>query len=105
MKYLTIEIKKETISKTKFKKMKKLMFSAVALVAFSFAGMANNEVKEVEVKETKLLKLPPEYLEIGDPCLPAFINTFNANYEQYGGDMAQAMAAAAWRACDDALNP
>ena len=33
--------------------MKKLMFSAVALVAFSFASMANNEVKEVEVKETK----------------------------------------------------
>jgi len=33
--------------------MKKMVFSAVALVAFSFAGMANNEVKEVEVKETK----------------------------------------------------
>lgn len=31
---------------------KNFMFSAVALVAFSFAGMANNEVKEekVEVK-------------------------------------------------------
>lgn len=29
------------------------MFSAVALVAFSFAGMANNEVKDVEVKEAK----------------------------------------------------
>ena len=27
---------------------KKVLFSAVALVAFSFAGMANNEVKEVE---------------------------------------------------------
>lgn len=56
MKHLTIEIKKETISKTKFKKMKKFLFSAVALVAFSFAGMANNEVKEVEVKETKQVK-------------------------------------------------
>lgn len=33
--------------------MKKLLFSAVALVAFSFAGMANNGVKEVETKETK----------------------------------------------------
>lgn len=29
--------------------MKKLMFSAIALVAFSFAGMANNEVKEEKV--------------------------------------------------------
>lgn len=27
-----------------------MVFSAVALVAFSFAGMANNEVKEVENK-------------------------------------------------------
>lgn len=30
-----------------------MVFSAVALVAFSFAGIANNEVKEVEKKETK----------------------------------------------------
>ncbi|WP_445711183.1 hypothetical protein [Flavobacterium sp.] len=34
--------------------MKKLMFSAVALVAFSFAGMASNgEVKEVEIVNNK----------------------------------------------------
>lgn len=29
---------------------KKVLFSAVALVAFSFAGMANNEVKEEKVE-------------------------------------------------------
>lgn len=28
-----------------------MVFSAVALVAFSFAGMANNEVKEVVLKK------------------------------------------------------
>lgn len=33
--------------------MKKFLFSAVALVAFSFAGIANNEAKEVESKELK----------------------------------------------------
>lgn len=33
-----------------------MFFSAVALVAFSFAGMANNEVKEVETKEEKVVK-------------------------------------------------
>ena len=39
--------------------MKKFMFSAVALVAFSFAGMANNSVekveKEINVEETVIL--------------------------------------------------
>ena len=34
--------------------MKKIMFSAVALVAFSFAGMANNSVeKEIESIDLK----------------------------------------------------
>ncbi|MEZ4854806.1 hypothetical protein [Flavobacterium sp.] len=39
--------------------MKKVVFSAVALVAFSFAGMANNEVKEKksEDRETKKVVL------------------------------------------------
>lgn len=37
--------------------MKKFIFSAVALTAFSFSAMANNEVKEVEqVKEDQVLK-------------------------------------------------
>jgi hypothetical protein len=38
--------------------MKKFMFSAVALVAFSFAGMANEiEEKKVEVKTIKIEKI------------------------------------------------
>lgn len=35
-----------------------MVFSVAALVAFSFAGMANNEVKEVE-KNEDLLKCRP----------------------------------------------
>ncbi|WP_445722862.1 hypothetical protein [Flavobacterium sp.] len=43
--------------------MKKLMFSAVALVAFSFAGMAN-EVKEIETTKSK-----EEVVVVEDGCV------------------------------------
>lgn len=40
--------------------MKKFMFSAVALVAFSFAGMANNGVVEkIELKKLDIVKALP----------------------------------------------
>lgn len=42
------------------------MFSAVALVAFSFAGMANNEVKEEKV-EVKV-----------DPCIQFSFDALDA---------------------------
>uniref|UniRef100_UPI0040486267 hypothetical protein n=1 Tax=Flavobacterium sp. TaxID=239 RepID=UPI0040486267 len=45
--------------------MKKLMFSAVALVAFSFAGMAN-EVKEIETTKSK-----EEVVVVEDECVQA----------------------------------
>ncbi|MBD3723356.1 MAG: hypothetical protein IE891_00850 [Flavobacteriaceae bacterium] len=41
--------------------MKKFIFSAVALVAFSFAGVANNEVKEEKVQVKETVK--------ADPCI------------------------------------
>ena len=49
--------------------MKKLIFSAVALVAFSFAGMANEiEEKKVEVKTIQIEKFENKPIKIDD-CL------------------------------------
>ena len=51
--------------------MKKFMFSAVALVAFSFAGMAN-EIEEKKVVEEKTTTVIEKVEEISDtPCADA----------------------------------
>lgn len=62
------------------------MFSAVALVAFSFAGMANNEVKE----EVVLLKACWEcdlgaYVDKYSPCFAA-AGGVRHTLQQYGID-------------------
>lgn len=50
--------------------MKKILFSAVALTAFSFSTMANNEVKEVEqVKEDQVLKTKVDCMQIAYDAL------------------------------------
>jgi len=53
-----LDIQKQNINFKNLNKMKEMIFSAVALVAFSFAGMAN-EVKEKkgEVKATETKKV------------------------------------------------
>ena len=55
--------------------MKKMIFSAVALVAFSFAGMAN-EVKEKkgEVKPTETKKV--EKIKVKTNCAIAYLEDF-----------------------------
>ena len=54
--------------------MKKTLFSAVALVAFSFAGMAN-EVKEKKVETKKVEKIETS---VKVNCLAIAIDTYNS---------------------------
>jgi hypothetical protein len=48
-----LDIQKNNINFKIQTKMKKVFFSAVALVAFSFAGMAN-EIEEIEISKSKI---------------------------------------------------
>jgi hypothetical protein len=54
--------------------MKKMIFSAVALVVFSFAGMAN-EVKEKKV-ETKTENKKVEKIKVKTNCAIAYLEDF-----------------------------
>lgn len=58
--------------------MKKIMFSAVALVAFSFAGMANNAVENDITKEVKVEVLVRD-------CYDYAADTAMAEFEALGG--------------------
>lgn len=71
--------------------MKKFMFSAVALVAFSFAGMAN-EVKEKkgEVKSTETKKVEKIETTVKVNCLAIAIDTYNSAVEN-GANETQAV--------------
>lgn len=40
---------------------------------------------------------------IFDPCLGAYVSTYQATVDQYGEDLAGDMAYAAWNACHDNL--
>ena len=54
---LSLYIHKQNINFKSLNKMQKMIFSVIALVAFSFAGMANEiEEKKVEVKSNKKVK-------------------------------------------------
>ena len=77
--------------------MKKMIFSAVALVAFSFAGMANNETGE-PTKKVEEAKKEVAITENGDalklhPCV--FVGFALADaVEQNGGTLSEQTAAA-----------
>jgi hypothetical protein len=63
--------------------MKKMIFSAVALIAFSFAGVANEiEEKKVEIKTIEMEKV--EEIEIATTsCAKAYLQDFE-RYENMG---------------------
>ena len=73
--------------------MKKMIFSAVALVAFSFAGMANEiEEKKVEVETVEAIK---DCCAVSDAAFDSAVN---------GGihwSQAQYIALAAYKACNN----
>lgn len=71
------------------------MFSAVALVAFSFAGMANNEVKEEKV----ILK--------SHPCVEQWVEDMNVLMDGYGAtfEEAEEIADQCFNECLDAYYP
>ena len=75
--------------------MKKFIFSAVALVAFSFAGMANNEGKEVEV----ILK--------SHPCVEQWVEDMNVLMDGYNAtfEEAEAIADQCFNECLDEYFP
>ena len=52
--------------------MKKFMFSAVALVAFSFAGMANNSVEKSEKECKESQELNQEADVLGEKCADVY---------------------------------
>ena len=79
--------------------MKKFMFSAVALVAFSFAGMANNSVEKVE-KEIKVEEVKEE-ITLRVDCVELAASTYS---DWGGGSQAMAMAMQVYSSCK-VLNP
>jgi uncharacterized lipoprotein NlpE involved in copper resistance len=67
--------------------MKKMIFSAVALIAFSFAGVANEiEEKKVEVEAVKIEKVETS---IDINCYGIAVSTYNSAI-WYGADQKQA---------------
>lgn len=66
-----------------------MVFSAVALVAFSFAGMANNEVKEEKETETQEVLLKKS-------CASVYLDTYQAAVDNGAND--QQAANVAWAA-------
>lgn len=81
--------------------MKKFMFTAIALVAFSGISMGNTitageNLLENEAKDVKIIRT-------ADPCLGAYVNTYNANVAEYGNTVAGQIANGAWNACRSAL--
>lgn len=77
-------------------------------VAFSFnaAANSNSEISiSNNVESLSNVESQSAIFRILDPCLPAWMNTYQANVGTYGHEMAVAMAHAAWNACHDMLNP
>lgn len=76
--------------------MKKVFFSAVALVAFSFAGMAN-EIEEEKV-ETKTFE--KEATTILKPCYAVYLDTYQSAVDNGANDtQAGNVAWAAYSSC------
>jgi hypothetical protein len=80
--------------------MKKILFTAIALVAFSGVSMANT-IDDEEVVKDKESEL--KVIRKGDPCLGSYVNTYNANVAEYGQTVAGQIADGAWRSCRKAL--
>ncbi|NJM79157.1 MAG: hypothetical protein HC854_05030 [Flavobacterium sp.] len=77
--------------------MKKSIFSAVALVAFSFAGMASNSVVnkfKVEKKEVKVVKAVTDY-----NCDALYDSVFSMWFDGNNLDQAKRRATAVRSAC------
>jgi len=66
--------------------MKKMIFSAVALVAFSFAGMAN------EVEELEIVNEIQKSVETEDPCVQFSFDALDS-YEALTGTQLSPLAA------------
>ena len=71
---LSLYIHKQNINFKSLNKMQKMIFSVIALVAFSFAGMAN-EVKEKKV-ETKTENKKVEKINVKTNCAIAYLEDF-----------------------------
>ena len=69
-----LDIQRQNSNFKNLNKMQKMIFSAVALVAFSFAGMAN-EVKEKKV-ETKTENKKVEKIKVKTNCAIAYLEDF-----------------------------
>ena len=81
--------------------MKKFMFSAVALVAFSFAGMANNSVENDVIIENDVAK--EELLLVSDtPCADKWELTYDGLRDLgYSHDYANGYADSIFNQCMD----
>ncbi len=78
--------------------MKKFMFSAIALVAFSFAGMAN-EVKEKKV-EAETIEIQEETKLLLKPCYAVYLDTYQSAIDNGANDtQAGNVAWAAYSSC------
>lgn len=75
--------------------MKKLVFSAIALTAFSFSALANNEVKE---EKTEVLTENISSAIDGDFCFEFALNTLNSFEEQNGCEYSDSEAIQAMNA-------
>ena len=91
-----LDIQKQNINFKNLNKMQKMIFSAVALVAFSFAGMAN----EIEEKKIELKPIEKEYATILKPCYAVYLDTYQSAIDN-GANETQAgnVAWAAYSSC------
>lgn len=91
--------------------MKNLLFTAIALFAFTFVSFANtisevnfNDNKKTELVKSEVAQNQTQVMRIYvDPCLGAYVSTYNANVSEYGSAVASQIAAGAWNACRKAL--
>lgn len=91
-----LDIQKQNSNFKNLNKMQKMIFSAVALVAFSFAGMAN----EIEEKKIELKPIEKEYANILKPCYAVYLDTYQSAIDN-GANETQAgnVAWAAYSSC------
>ncbi len=83
--------------------MKKLLFTMLIVVAFSFSATANSNL-EVPVTYNMENITSTELQSISSPfsihpCTVGYINTYIANVDHYGDAIATSMAQAAFEAC------
>ncbi len=72
-------------------------------MAFSSVSMGNTiEIKELVAKDKETEIVAARIFN--DPCLGSFLNTYAANVQEYGSEVAGQIAIGAWNACRKALS-